>query len=379
MIEISSPNLCGNEKKYLNECVESNFVSSVGPFVDKFEKIVAKETGAKYCVATSSGTTGLHAALTAIGVKPGDLVIVPSFTFIASANSIAHCGAIPLLFDIDNENWTINPDLLKNYLEKQTAIRSGMVFDKKTGKIVRAIMPVYTLGNPADMDAIMSIAKKYELTVIADAAPAIGARYKGKSIGELADLSVISFNGNKTVTAGGGGAVIGSDEELLRLVRHLTTTARVGTDYDHDRVGFNYRMTNLQAAVGLAQMENLESFVKIKRRIRDVYDHAFKDLPQVGLFPRPSWIQSACWFSGITIDQSSTNIDKMIHFFKMDGVNARRFWKPVHFQKPYFDSPKMEMTVTGTIWNKILIFPCSTHLSPFKQQIVIDIVKKVIK
>ena len=380
MIPLAIPNLAGNEGKYLQECVTSNFVSSVGPFVNKFEEMVVAKAGGQFCAATSSGTPGLHVALISTGVRRDDLVILPSFTFIASANAISHCGAVPWLFDIDRENWALDPALLEQELKKHTFFKDDILIHQPSGRRVAAIMPVYTLGTPADMDAIYSIGKCYNLPVVADAAAALGARYKSRNLAELADLSVFSFNGNKTVTAGGGGAVIGNNKVLVDLVHHISTTARVGEEYHHDRVGYNYRMTNIQAAVGCAQLELLDKFVELKRKIRAVYDDAFKDIKGVKVFPQPSWAASACWFSGIIIEDSNKIPD--VTFFceelKDRGIAARTFWKPVHLQPPYKGAPKTKMDVSDEIWAKILTLPCSTSLTESDQKYVIQSVKEIL-
>lgn len=283
MIPLAVPNLTGNEKKYLDNCIDTTFVSSVGEYVNRFEDMVAKATGSKYAVATSSGTTGLHVALTAAGVTRDDLVILPSFTFIASANAIKHCGVDPWLMDISQMDWCLDPTLVEEEIEKSCKTTAEGLIHKDTGRRVAALMPVYTLGNIPDMDRFRSIADRYGIPLIVDAACAIGATYKNMPFGSLADLSVLSFNGNKTITCGGGGAVVGNNEELLEHVRHLTTTARVWPDYDFDEVGFNYRMTNIQAAVGCAQMERLDEFVESKRNTRKYYEANLQDLASRGI------------------------------------------------------------------------------------------------
>jgi len=378
LIPLAIPNLAGNEARYLQECVETNFVSSVGPFVTRFEAMVAEAAGARHAVATSAGTTGLHAALTAVGVSRDELVIVPSFTFIASANAIAHCGAMPWLFDIDPGSWTLDVNQLACALERETEPRHGAIFHKATGQRVAAIMPVYTLGMPADMDRLGKIARQFGLPVVADAAAALGARYKGRAIADLgADLTVLSFNGNKTVTAGGGGAVVGADEALCTLVRHLTTTARCGTEYDHDMVGFNYRMTNLQAAVGCAQLEQLETFVAAKRRIAQRYDRALGDLPGIGLFPHPSWAEGGCWFSGVTLTRPT--VVEIIPLLRERGVDSRPFWKPIHLQVPYAQVPRAPLPVSEGVWQTVLTLPCSTGLTPEEQETVIAAVRGIVR
>ncbi|MBF0159895.1 MAG: aminotransferase class I/II-fold pyridoxal phosphate-dependent enzyme [Magnetococcales bacterium] len=381
MIPLAIPDLTGHESSYLQECITSTFVSSTGPFVNRFETLVAQAAGSAGAVALSSGTTGLHAALTAVGVGHGDLVILPSFTFIASANAIAHCGALPWLIDIDPERWTLDPELLAETLTRE-AVRSssGQLIHRATGYRIAAIMPVHTLGLPATMGPLVQLGKEYGIPVIADGAAALGAQLNGQPVGHLgADLTVFSFNGNKTVTCGGGGAIVGQDRTLLDLVRHLTTTARCGENYDHDRVGFNYRMTNLQAAVGCAQMERLDHFVTAKRRIRARYDQELGSLPGWQTFPNPADSSSACWFSGGLIDGATeANMERMLSGLRAAGIGARPFWKPMHLQQPYRHAPCSRQTVTDSIAGRILTLPCSTNLTLADQDYVIGVVRSLL-
>ena len=373
MIPLAIPSLNGNEAQYLQECITTGFVSSVGAFVDRFEALVAEAAGCAQAVATSAGTTGLHAALAAVDVAPGDLVIIPSLTFIATANAVAQTGATPWLMDVTRESWTLDPALLEHELSHATQTQGGALIHRATGRRVAAIVPVHTLGLPADMDPITDTARRYGLPVVADAAAALGATYRGRAVGKLgADLSVFSFNGNKTLTAGGGGAVVGDDASLVKLVRHLTTTARVGEDYDHDRAGFNYRMTNLQAAVGCAQMERLDALVNAKRAIDAGYR---RELAGLGLdfFPKPDWAESACWFTGICVDDRTDWIARL----RAKGIGARSFWKPMHLQAPFVDSPRTAMPVSDSVWGRVLTLPCSTSLSEQDFQTVVAAIREI--
>lgn len=379
MIPLCIPNLCGNEGRYLAECIETTFVSTVGPFVSRLEGMVAQASGATACVATSAGTTGLHLALLAVGVGPGDLVVLPSFTFIASANAISHCGATPWLFDVAADSWTLDAALLARHLAAETERTLRGLVHKASGRRVAAIMPVYTLGQPADMDEIRSIARDYHLPVVADAAAAIGASYRGRPVGGLADLSVHSFNGNKTITSGGGGAVLSDDAELVAAARHLSGTARVGADYSHDRVGFNYRMTNIQAAVGCAQMENLDQFIAAKRRIRADYESGLAGLPGIDFFPNPAWAGSACWFSGIVLAKGARLETAELRARLVEaGIEARPFWKPMHLQAPYAEAPRTAQDVADSVWQRVVTLPCSTQLNAVDQARVIASVRELL-
>ncbi|MBF0371225.1 MAG: aminotransferase class I/II-fold pyridoxal phosphate-dependent enzyme [Magnetococcales bacterium] len=381
MIPLAVPDLTGNEGKYLQECIESTFVSSVGPFVTRFEEEVAQASGSRQCVATASGTAGLHTALVALGVGAGDLVILPSLTFIGSANAIAYCRADPWLLDVSADGWNLDPEGLKACLVDETETREGKLIHRQSGRRVAGIMPVHVLGNPAQMDPIMALARQYGLPVVADGAAALGARYKGRAIGDLgADLTVFSFNGNKTITAGGGGGVVGENRELLELVRHLTTTARVGSGYDHDRVGFNYRMTNLQAAVGCAQMERLESLVVAKQRIRDRYESAFQGLQGISPFPISADSVSACWFSGMVVEnRTAEEMEKLRQRLREAGIDARPFWKPIHLQAPYRQAPRSGQGVSESVWWRILPLPCSSGMVPEEQEKIIALTREALR
>ena len=366
MISMAIPNLTGNEKRYLDNCIDTTFVSSVGEYVNRFEEMVAKATRSKEAIATSCGTTGIHAALTAVGVSYKDLVIIPSFTFIATANAIRQCGADPWMMEIGEGDWCLNPDFVRSEIENKCERNvDGNIIHKLTKKRVAAIMPVYTLGNIPNMVAFRDIAGDYGLPLVVDAACAIGAKYRDQDLGLLADLSILSFNGNKTITCGGGGAVVGNNIDLLKHVRHLTTTARIWPDYDFDEAGFNYRMTNIQAAVGVAQMERMSEFVNIKRKVRDYYKSAFDDLSskEISLFPTTDG--SSCWLSGIVLPQGSSldNSKKVCSLLKEAQIEARPFWKPIHLQKPYKDCPKTDTHYTDFLWQRIITLPCSTDIT----------------
>ena len=382
MIPFITPDLTGNERRYLDQCITSTYVSSVGPFVDQFEEAVGKIAGSNLsAVATSSGTTGLHVALVALGVGHGDIVIVPSFTFIASANTITHANAQPWLIDIDRQHWGICPKTLEETLAHKTVLSAeGELIQVSSGKRVAAIMVCHTMGLPADMQALTAIATKYGLPILADGAAALGSTYLGKGIGAIgASLTVVSFNGNKIVTAGGGGAVIGNDAALLAKVRHLSTTARTSVDYSYDQVGYNYRMTNLQAAVGLAQLERLGSFLTRKVRIRKTYENAFASISNIYFFPRLVDVVGTDWVSGILLDpRIYEDIDAIRKSLQSKNIDSRPFWKPVHLQPVYMDAPKTKLDVTESIWKNILTLPCSSHLTEQEQRYVITTTKDVL-
>ena len=363
MTPLAEPDLSGNEARYLQECVTSGFVSSVGPFVTRFEQMVAEAAGTPTAFATASGTAGLHLALATIGVKSDDLVIVPSFTFIATANAVAHCGAIPWIFDVSPETWTLDASLVARTLAIETRRENGACQHAATRRRVAAILPVHTLGIAADIEALSASVRVYGLKIVADAACALGARTKDRPVGALgADLSVFSFNGNKTVTSGGGGAVVGTDPALVAHARHLGTTARQGPGYDHDMIGYNYRMTNLQAAVGCAQMERLSDLIAAKRRIRAAYDRAFAGLAEVKSFPGGIGDDNACWLSGV-VTSTPAAAEGLRQRLVAAGIEAKPFWKPIHLQAPYRDAPRTPQPVSEELWQRVVTLPSSTSLN----------------
>lgn len=366
MIPLSEPDTSGNEAAYLQQCIDENALSNVCGFVDRFETELAKTTGATQTVAVSSGTSGIHLALSSLGVEHGDLVIVPSFTFIATANAVSLCGATPWLLDIDANSWTLCPKQLEEVLRKHvTHSSSGQPIHNKTGQRIGAIVPVYTLGCPADMDTICALAKQHGIPVVADAAAAIGALYKNAPLAQTAaHLTVLSFNGNKTITTGAGGAVVGQDQEQLALCKHLSTTARSSQSYDHDMAAFNYRMSNLQAAVGCAQLERLDHFLQAKQRHHAFYQVLSEQLKGTSTFPSPAWATPTRWLSGLRLSADLyPDLQPIRDRLRSSGVDARPFWKPLHLQKPYQMAPCEDMPVTDALWPFLLPLPCSVNLS----------------
>ena len=280
MIPLSVPNIAGNEWKYVKDCLDTGWISSVGSYVTKFEQMVAEFAGAKYGVAAVNGTAALHIALMLSGVKQGDYVILPNLTFVASANSIKYLGAEPLLIDADPNLWQMDLDLLEEFLENETDEKDGRLIYIKDGRYIGAIMPVHILGNMCDMDRFLSIVRKYPLPIVEDSTEALGTTYKGKSAGTFSPLACFSFNGNKIISTGGGGVIVTDDEALAKHAKHITTTAKASSDeYYHDEVGYNYRLVNVLAAIGVGQMELLPSFIKRKRECTAFYK---KELAGVG-------------------------------------------------------------------------------------------------
>lgn len=366
----------GNEAAYLSECIASNFVSTVGKFVGDFEARVAERMACKRGVSTVTGTAAIHLGLVALGVKPGDLVIMPSFTFIATASAVAQCGAQPWLIDIDPQTWTMDPDVVRRVLQEKTYQKNGQCFHNKTGQRVAALLPVHVLGTSAKMDALDEIAKDFGLAHIADGACAIGVTFKGEPITQFCDLTTLSFNGNKTITSGGGGMILGNDPDLMQRIHHLASTARNGPGYDHDDIGFNYRMTNIEAAVGLAQLEQLDDFLQRKLKIRERYDAALKEWPMIAGFPPYDGADSAYWLSGLVFSPDYPEAAvQLIDHLKQHNIQAGPFWKPVHLQEPYGHAICEDMTHSNALWHRIVTLPSSVSLEESQQKRVTDAIE----
>jgi perosamine synthetase len=348
-IPLATPDLRGREAEYLLQCVRDNWVSSAGPFVTEAEKRIAALTGAGYAVATVNGTAALHLALVAAGVKPGGKVIVPDWTFAATANSVSHCGAETFFVDVTSDSWSIDPALVAEVLQRPA---HG----------VAAVIAVDPLGHAADMDALRSVCSKSGVALIEDAAGAIGASYKGRPCGGLADFGTFSFNGNKTVTAGGGGMIVTNDERAAGRVRALSAQSRSGADYIHEEVGWNYRMTNLNAAVVLAQLERLDEMVASKRRIAARYDAALARRNDLVPMPRRSWSESSCWHYG-ALAANEGDAEALVAHLGAQAVEARIFWRSLCVQKPWQNAPRLLTGVSKTLSGRVIVLPCSTHIS----------------
>jgi dTDP-4-amino-4,6-dideoxygalactose transaminase len=379
-IPLAIPNVGPAEAANLQACIDENFVSTVGRFVTELEEKCAALSGTAHGIATGAGTQALHMALLAMNIGAGDLVILPSFTFIASANAISHSGAKPWLMDISPSDWILDPEVVSWELDTHCDLTDdGACLHRETGLTVKAIMPVYTMGTPADMVALRAIAEKWNLRLIADAAAAIGVTIGGKPLGGFADATCYSFNGNKTITCGGGGMIVGNDHAIMKRARHLTTTARTSPNYDHDEIGYNYRMTNIEAAVGCAQFDRLAEFLTAKRIIRERYNSAFANTPGISVFPETEDRSSTCWFSGFVFDDPDSNVPAFCAELSKQMIEARPFWKPVHLQTPYASAPRSSMDVSGNLWSRIVTLPCSTSLTEADQARVIAAVADLLE
>jgi len=325
-IPLHEPRFIGNEKKYLNECIDSTYVSSVGKFVDEFEKKIAQYIGAKYVIATTNGTSALHIALLLANVTNNDEVITQPLTFVATCNVISYCGAAPVFIDVDKDTMGLSPTALKRFLESSTTIENQQCVNNTTGKIIKACVPMHTFGHPCRIDEIKDICDEYYISLVEDAAESIGSFYKDKHTGTYGHMGVISFNGNKIITGGGGGCIITNDEELAKKAKHLTTTAKVPHkwEYTHDMIGYNYRMPNINAALLTSQLENLKTFLSSKRSIAMAYKEFFKDKPYE-FVEEPTNSRSNYWLNAIIL-QDKEERDLFLHETNSKGVTTRPIW-----------------------------------------------------
>lgn len=377
-IPLSVPNLSGNEEKYLKECIKTNFVSSVGPFVREFEALLSNRLESKFAVATNSGTSALHLMLISAGVMPGDLVIIPSYSFIATANAVSMTGATPWFIDIELDSWGLDPNTLRDELNSNCKKSLNGLIHRTTGSRIAAIMPVYAAGHPPRIKELGEISSEFGVPLIFDSAAAIGSKFAGVEIGNLPYLHALSFNGNKTITCGGGGAVILNNEKASSLIRHLSTTARTEDGYSHDEVGFNYRLTNVQAAIGVAQIEQIDSFLESKKRIATKYIRAFADLSG-GNFPNVSTDIPSHWISGIVLKSSHrTYMSKIIEELSKVGIQSRESWRPIHKMTPYRKCQSSKMPNTDSLAGRILTLPNSTSLTDHDQEKVILSVRRIL-
>lgn len=381
-IPLSVPNLKGNELKYVTEAVESEWVSTAGKYVTTFENEISKYVGSTGAVACQSGTAGLHISLLLSGVTNQDAVIVPTLTFIAAVNPVKYIGAEPIFMDCD-DSLCMDPDKLRSFCEEKCIFNNNILMLKSNGKRIKAIIVVHVFGNMADMEAILSIAEKYNLKVIEDATEALGTyytegKYKGCFAGTMGDFGVYSFNGNKIITTGGGGMILTKEDETLQHARHLTTQAKSDELYfEHDEIGFNYRMTNLQAALGLAQIEQLEAFITTKIDNYDLYKSKLSHIDGLKLMDFRKCTRSNHWFYALLCDGYEFERDNMIKKLSEHGIQTRPIWGLIHEQKPYLDGYSYCIEKAIYYRQNIVNIPCSTNLLPEDVETVVNIIEQV--
>ena len=364
-IALHEPLFEGNEQQYVKDCLDSGYVSSVGSYVNQFETALSKYTGAAFAVAVVNGTAALQICLKLAGVKPGDEVLIPALTFVATANAVCYCDAVPHLVDSDMDSLGVDADKLNGYLKQTSQMRNGICHNKRTGRPIRALIVMHTFGHPADLDRLLQVCTDYNLKLIEDAAESLGSYYNNIHTGRVGVLSALSFNGNKIVTTGGGGAILTDDETLYRKAKHLTTTAKLPHRWAfvHDEVGYNFRMPNLNAALGCAQLEQLEKFVCLKRALAEAYKKAFSGMTGINFFSEPSYAKSNYWLNTLILAEESAPLrDSILEETNNQGIGTRPVWTLMSKLPMFYDCPQMDLSTAQSLERRIINIPSSAKL-----------------
>ncbi len=375
MIPLSEPSLRGNEWKYVRECFDSGWVSSAGKYVEQFEQKVAAYLGARYAIACVNGTAALHISLLLAGVNPGEEVIVPTITFIAPVNAVRYIGAEPVFMDCDHYA-AIDTGKVADFLETQCDRTNGVTVNRKTGRRIAAIVPVHVFGMPADMDPLVSMSERYNISIVEDATESLGSEYKGEKTGGLGLVGCLSFNGNKIITTGGGGMIITNDKHLARRARYLTTQAKEeGKEYIHNEVGHNYRLPNVLAAIGVAQMETIDSYVSIKRRNFDLYKTLLAGTHYT-LLDDPPYARSNKWFYAVLCKDKKEKV-RLIDHLAGKGIQSRPLWFANHLQKPYSRCQSYQIEKALPLYERLVNIPCSVNLTEQQIRQVVAAMKEI--
>jgi perosamine synthetase len=365
-IPLAVPTIQGNEWKYIKDCLDTGWVSSVGSYVGRLEEQVAKFVGARFGVATVNGTAALHIALRIAGVEPGDEVLISALTFIAPAFAIRYVGAFPVFVDAENQYLEMDPQRVADFLEKGCKWREGALYNRITGRRVKAILPVHILGHSVEFDAISELARKYNLATIEDATESLGAKYKDRMVGNLGDIACFSFNGNKIITTGGGGMIVTNNETWAQKAKYLTTQAKDDPlEYVHHEIGYNYRLTNLLAAMGCAQMEQLPAYITAKRRIAKTYSNALDSVPGITTMREAPWAYSTYWLYTILVDSKVFGMDSraLLRLFEEKKIQTRPLWQPIHRSKALADCGEFDCPVADRLNREALSLPCSVAIT----------------
>jgi perosamine synthetase len=363
---LHGPTLAGNEWQYVKQCLDTAWVSSAGSYVTQFERQLEAFTGARHAVAVVNGTAALHVALLLAGVKRGDEVLMPSLTFVATANAATYVGAVPHFADVELRTLGLHASRLGDHLERVSERRDGGCFNRTTGRRIAAIVPMHTFGHPVDMEGLLAVARRWDLPIVEDAAESLGSYYREKHTGVFGRLGILSFNGNKIVTTGAGGAILTDDEALAQRARHITTTAKLphAWEYVHDEAGFNYRMPNLNAALGCAQLEQLPGFLERKRRLAQRYAAALATIEGVRVFLEPAGCRSNYWLNTLILDAAGmTGRDALLTALNAAQLQSRPIWRPMHQLPMYQQCPRMELSVTEDLSQRVINVPSSAGLA----------------
>ncbi|MCE7105964.1 aminotransferase LegC [Campylobacter coli] len=367
-IALHEPCFIGNEKKYLLECIDSGFVSSVGEFVTRFEEALKEKTKARFVIATNTGTAALHIALLANGIDENCEVITQSISFVATANAIAYTGAKPVFLDIDENTLSLSPKALEHFLENQTYQKDNLSYNKTTHKLIKACVIMHTFGLSAHIKAIKELCEKYHILLIEDAAEALGSTYENKALGTFGKCGILSFNGNKIITGGCGGAILSDDENLAKLVRHLSTTAKIPHpyEYDHDRIAYNYRLCNINAAILFAGLENLELFLENKRELAKIYKDFFKNHDKCKFIDEKSNEKSNFWLNTLLFkDENLRNI--FLEECLKNNIFVRPVWKSLPSLKAFQNCQSNELINTKKLEKRLINLPSSVRIANKKE------------
>jgi len=378
-IPLSVPVIDGNEWKYVKECLDTGWVSSVGGYVTSFEKAVARYVGSRYAVATVNGTAALHVSLMACGVRPGDEVIVPALTFIAPVNIVRYCQAEPVFMDCDPETLCMDAGKFIDFIKRETVQkRDGFTYNKTTGRRIRAVIPVHVFGHPAEMEPLVKICCKRKIDIIEDATESLGSEYKKKKTGTIGKVGCFSFNGNKIITTGGGGMVVTNDRKIADRIRHLTTQARSDpVEYDHDEIGYNYRLSNIQAAMGAAQLERLAIHIEIKRRNALIYRKGLSGISEIEFLWERPWAVSNFWLC--TIKVAKKHKRRLLYHLLSKGIGARPIWKPVNSLAMYRGCQSYRVEDAPKAYDTCLNIPSSVNLTKAEIERVVETIKGYFK
>lgn len=362
VIPLHEPIFIGNEKKYVNECIDSTFVSSVGKFVDTFEKEFAKYVGSFYAVATVNGTAALHIALLIAGVKSGDEVITQPVTFVATCNAISYCGAKPVFVDVDLDTMGMSPESLNDFLGNNCELSANGCLNRKTGKVVKACVPMHTFGHPCRIDEIKEICDRWHIILVEDAAESLGSFYKNRHTGTFGQIGAFSFNGNKIVTSGGGGAIVTNDEHLAKRAKHLTTTAKIPHPYEyvHDEIGYNYRLPNLNAALLVAQLEQINFFLAAKRNLAKIYEDFFQNFDNIKFIKEPTFAKSNYWLNAVMLEDRRKR-DQFLEVTNKNGVMTRPIWKLMNELEMFKDCEKADLKNAKYLEDRVVNIPSSVR------------------
>ena len=360
---LSAPVFIGNEKKYLNECIDSTFVSSVGKFVDRFEEETAKYTGCKRAVVCVSGTNALHMSLMLAGVKRDDEVLTQALTFIATCNALSYIGAHPVFIDVDRDTMGLSPVAVREWLSANSEQKEGECFNKHTGRRVKACVPMHTFGHPVHIDDLIDVLKEYHIELVEDAAESIGSLYKGRHTGTFGKVGALSFNGNKTITTGGGGMMLFNDQKLADFAKHVTTQAKVAHrwEFRHDQIGYNYRMPNINAAIGCAQLEHIEEYVASKRETARLYADFFKNIDDIEFFTEPENARSNYWLNSVILKDKEKQ-QSFLQYTNDNGIMTRPIWE-LMYRLPMFENCERD-ELKNTIWfaDRVVNIPSSVRI-----------------